>query len=89
MLWAKSWLRRRETHSHVNLLEELRLYPKDWFNYLRMSEEVYLQLLTFVTLMIERKNTNMREAISPHERLSATLRFLARRINNYKCMCGV
>ena len=34
-------------------------------------------LLTLVTPIIKKKDTIMRTAIAPHERLSATLRFLA------------
>ncbi|CAH2085196.1 unnamed protein product [Euphydryas editha] len=76
-MWTKEWLQKRNHYSHTNLLEELRLFPRDWFNYLRMTEVVYLNLLKLVTPMIEKRSTNMRESISPHERLSATLRFLA------------
>lgn len=42
-----------------------------------MNEETYLKLLSLVAPFIEKKDTIMREAISPHERLTATLRFLA------------
>lgn len=72
--WCKEWLLKRSTYSHINLLEELRLYPDDWRNYLRMDENSYLELLNLVAPFIRRKDTNMRNAISPHERLSATLR---------------
>lgn len=75
--WAKEWLLKRKQFSHVNLLCELRLEPGDWFNYLRMDEETYLELLTLVTPLIQRQDTFMRQSISPHERLTATLRFLA------------
>lgn len=75
--WSKSWLMKRDTYSHINLLKELKVTPKDWHNYLRMDENTYLVLLSLVAPLIERKNTVMRNAISPHERLTATLRFLA------------
>lgn len=75
--WSKKWLMKRETYSHINLLNELKVTPKDWHNYLRMDESTYLNLLSVVTPLIEKKNTVMRSAISPHERLTATLRFLA------------
>lgn len=42
-----------------------------------MGTETYNHLLKSVTPYIRRQNTCMREAISAHERLSATLRFLA------------
>lgn len=69
-------LKKRE-FSHINLLRELRNEPNDWRNYLRMDEETYVELLRLVSPFIAKKDTVMRKAISPHERLSATLRFLA------------
>ena len=27
--------------SHANLVEELKLYPEDFFNYLRMEQDIY------------------------------------------------
>lgn len=75
--WSKNWLMKRETYSHVNLLNELKVTPKDWHNYLRMDESTYLNLLSLVAPLIEKQDTVMRRAISPHERLIATLRFLA------------
>ncbi|KAJ8969908.1 hypothetical protein NQ314_001525 [Rhamnusium bicolor] len=76
-MWCKEWLRKREDSCHINLLNEVRFYPRDWHNYLRMNEETYLNLLLLVTPLIKRKNTIMRSAISAHERLTETLRFLA------------
>jgi hypothetical protein len=75
--WCKNWLLKRETYSHVNLLNELKFEPEDFKNYLRMDEKTYLKLLTMVTPMIEKKDTVTRNSISAHERLSVTLRFLA------------
>ena len=76
--WSKSWLLKRNEFSHSNLLQELRLNePQDWFNYLRMNEETFLELLSMVTPLIEKKDTTLRNAITPHQRLAATLRFLA------------
>lgn len=75
--WCKEWLKKRKVYSHVNLLTEIKVVPKDWHNYLRMSEEIYLNLLSLVSPLIRRNDTVMRNAISPHERLTATLRFLA------------
>ena len=75
--WCKKWLLKRKTHSHINLMKDLREDPDDWRNYLRMDENAYNELLRLVTPIIQRQNTVMRECISPHERLSCTLRFLA------------
>lgn len=75
--WVKLWLADRDRHSHVNLLNELKVEPDDYRNYLRMDENIYIELLHLVTPLIERQDTRMRKAITPHERLSSTLRFLA------------
>ena len=58
--WCKEWLKKRKTYSHVNLLAELKIYPRDWHNYLRMNETTYLHLLSLVTPLIVKANTNMR-----------------------------
>lgn len=42
-----------------------------------MNEETYLKLLQYVTPFIKRQDTVMRKSITPHERLTITLRFLA------------
>jgi hypothetical protein len=75
--WYKSWLLQRKRFSHTNVLEELCLEPDDWRNYFRADEESCIQLLQLLTPYIKKKDTNMRLAISPHERLSAMLRYLA------------
>jgi hypothetical protein len=55
---------------------ELKAYPRDWHNYLRMNEEISLNLLSLLTPLIKKQDMIMREAATPHERLPATLRFL-------------
>jgi hypothetical protein len=75
--WTKKWLLKRQEFSHINLLKELRFHPKDWHHFLRMNESTYLTLLSLVSPLIQKKSTTMRQAITPHERLTATLRFLA------------
>ncbi|KAK5637862.1 hypothetical protein RI129_000145 [Pyrocoelia pectoralis] len=73
--WVKTWLRKRNKYTHVKLLKELE--PDDYRNYMRMPEEVYMELLDLVSPYIEKNDTVMRQSISPHERLSSTLRCLA------------
>lgn len=75
--WVKQWLLNRRSLSHVNLMNELTLEPSDWRNYLRMDEDTYFKLLQMVTPLIKKQDTNMRQSINAHERLAATLRFLA------------
>lgn len=46
-------------------------------NYLRMDEETYQHLLSLVTPALKKQDIHIRRAISPHEKLAATLRYLA------------
>ena len=41
-----------------------------------MPNEFFSELLDLVTPLVMKKDTNMREATPPYQRLSATLRFL-------------
>jgi hypothetical protein len=52
-VWCKHWLIKRKTYSHINLLSELKIYPRDWHNYLRMNKETYLNLLSCATPLIK------------------------------------
>ena len=72
----KPWLLKKQELSHVNLIRELQDIPEDWKNYLRMDKENYLDLLERITPLIKKQDNVMRSAITPHERLAATLRFL-------------
>lgn len=77
-IWTKDWLQKRRSFSHVRLLDELEVSaPGHFQNFLRMSNEVYKSLLAMVEPYILKQNTFMRDAITPNERLSATIRFLA------------
>ena len=76
-IWSKKWLLKRTQYTHTNILKELRPYPDDFNNYLRMDEKTYVQLYGILRPLIEKETTQMREPISAHERLTATLRFLA------------
>ena len=70
---------------HVNLLKELRIEPTDYHDFLRMNKSVYLKLLSMVTPLIQKKDTIMKRSVSAHERLTATLRFLATGCS-YECL---
>lgn len=83
--WCKKWLLQRNLSSHISLLTELSEEPLDFLNYLRMTQSVYQKLLSLVSPLIMKKDTVMRRAISPHERLAATLRFLATG-RSYECL---
>ena len=74
-LWSKDWLLARLKFNHTDLLEDMRLYPADFRNFLRMDEDVYWGLLNMLRPLIEKEDTHLRKSISAHERLTATLRF--------------
>lgn len=63
--------------SHTNLITELRSETDDFRNYLRINETTYQYLLNLISPIISRADTVMRRTLIPHERLSASLRFLA------------
>ena len=50
--WCKEWMLRRNKFTHINFLDELRLEPSDFHNFLRMSESVYGELLSLISPMI-------------------------------------
>ena len=68
---------KRDQCSHTNLLVDFKLEPDDWRNYLHMNKDTYIDLLRLVTPFIRYEDTAKRKAITPHERLSVTLRYLA------------
>ena len=75
--WAKKWPLERSRIKYTTLFEELRLYPADFTSFLRMSEENYLELLSILDPVLKKQDTVLRQSIGSHERLTATLRFLA------------
>ena len=78
-LWSRRWLLRRRRESVAfRLLKELREEdPSTLRQWLRLDRELYEDLLTQVTPLIEKQDTNMRKAVTAAERLILTLRYLA------------
>lgn len=78
-VWVHDWVKKRDTEGvYVKLLAELRMNnPNLYRNFVRMRAEDFDFLLELVTPLIEKKNTQMRDAISAGARLALTLRFLA------------
>ncbi|XP_064479250.1 uncharacterized protein LOC135392472 [Ornithodoros turicata] len=78
-VWMKPYLKRRPQMSCCeNLMRELAMEVKDNYRrYIRMDVSTFEHLLNLVRPQIQRQDTNFREAISPEERLSVTLRLLA------------
>ena len=76
--WMKEWLKRRNEYTHENILKDLRLSePSDFQNFLRLDTTSFDELLKVITPRIEKRNTTIRDAIPPGQRLSITLRYLA------------
>lgn len=55
-------LKRIKITQNAQLLNKLKIFPKDWHIYLRMSEETYLNLPSLVTPLIKKNDTVMRKA---------------------------
>lgn len=76
--WTKEWYRRRTEYTHENLLNDLRLSePNDFRDILRLDGPLFGELLKMIAPRIEKRNTPMRAAIPPSQRLSITLCYLA------------
>ncbi|KAG5877868.1 hypothetical protein JTB14_031384 [Gonioctena quinquepunctata] len=76
-VWTKDWLKKRHQYTHDNLLSYLRFSEPDDFRNFLLDGTSYDELLKMVTPIIQKTNTNMRDAISPSQRLSITLQYLA------------
>ena len=77
--WVKPWMSSRaEKGAHNNIIRELRFTdPASYRNYLRLSQDQYDELLEMIRPAITKQDTVMRQALSPEEMLSVTMRFLA------------
>lgn len=76
--WIKELYRNRIQHGCEHLLLDMTFEGGDSFqNFTRMSTDDFELLLTMVTPLIEKRDTNFRCAISARERLVVTLRYLA------------
>ncbi|XP_047525993.1 protein ALP1-like [Pieris napi] len=74
-VWVKKY---RRKFGHLPMLKEIREnYPEDFKNYLRMDGDNFDCLLELIRHRITKQDTVMRKCITPEERLSATLRYLA------------
>lgn len=58
-------------------MKEVIISPQDYKNFLRMNHDTFMNLLTVVGPLIEKRNTKLRDAIPASERLTRTLCFLA------------
>lgn len=77
--WTRPWTLRRQEHgAHHSLIKELAQEEHESYkNFVRMTKKDLTELLEKVSPLIVKKDTIMRKSISPAERLSLTLRYLA------------
>lgn len=76
--WMKDWFKKRDEYTHENLLNDLRLSePGDFKNFLRLDGRSFDELLKMITPRIKKRDSILRDAIPPSQRLSITLRYLA------------
>ena len=59
------------------LLKDLKSDPEHFLNYLRLDLAIFEQLVEKLNPILKKKDTCMRNAITPSEQLAVTLRFLA------------
>ena len=87
--WVKVWREKRSVNgSHSFLIKELLSLDKNEYkNYVRMSDNQFGFILSAVNEDLLKEDTRMRAAISPAEKLSLTLRFLATGNYNLKLCC--
>ncbi|XP_028393182.1 protein ANTAGONIST OF LIKE HETEROCHROMATIN PROTEIN 1-like [Dendronephthya gigantea] len=77
-VWIKSWIATRKTLGAFHcLLKDLKNDPEHFLNYLRLNLDTFEQLVEKLHPLLKKKDTCMRDAISPSEQLAVTLRFLA------------
>ncbi|CAN7995609.1 unnamed protein product [Ixodes hexagonus] len=77
--WIRFLFRSRETFGEFHhLVRDMRLdNGSDFFQYFRMTRQRFDQLLALVGPQLQREATPWRKPISPAERLSLTIRYLA------------
>lgn len=76
--WVRPWMARKSKNVFSNLLKEICLEDTHSFqSFHRKSKENFVKLLRIVSPLIKKDDTKLRKAISPAQRLSVTLRYLA------------
>jgi len=58
--WKKEWLKKRNEHTHKNLLKDLRLSePSDFQNFQRLDATSFDELLKMIRPRIEKRNATV------------------------------
>lgn len=78
-MWVRDMFKlRKKKGAFENLVQEMRTSDREaHFRFFRMSPERFDHLLSLVSPLISKEDTNFRKSISAGERLALTLRFLA------------
>ena len=77
-VWVRDWIRNRDRcGAYHQLMQELSLDVSSYCNFIRMNTTTFEELLGKVAPLITRRDTVMRQAIPPGERLALTLRFMS------------
>ena len=86
-VWVRPWLLRRPIFGHYeNLLQELnREDLREYKKFIRVSPELFMELVHRVGPRITKKSTNWRPALEPGLKIAVTLRYLATG-NTYKTL---
>ena len=83
--WIRPWLARKNRSVYDTLVRELALEDtRGFFEFHRMYPRNFKELLQLVGPQIRRQDTRFRDAISPAQRLSVTLRYLATGKRHFK-----
>ncbi|KAG0711267.1 hypothetical protein GWK47_020993 [Chionoecetes opilio] len=76
--WSRPWLAKKSKNVFNNLLKEMFLEDsRGFYEFHRMSKDNFVKLLNLVSPLIRKQDTKLRKAVSPAQRLSVTLRYLA------------
>ena len=77
-VWVREILcKRRQEGAHHLLIPQLMSDGQHYKKFFRLSKEDYGYILDKVSPIIARKDSNLRQSITPSERLAVTLRYLA------------
>ena len=78
-VWMRDWLQRRVLYGqYEKLVAELREDDaRGYKNYMRISPELFQELLEHVGPRLEKGDTFMRKALRPWHRLAIALRYMA------------
>ena len=78
-IWVRKWLLNRPKYGQYEklLAELLQNDPAGFHNFLRVTPELFDQLLRRIAPRIEKQDTYMRKALEPGLKLAITLRYLA------------